>query len=149
MSDTIPASVRVDWVRGGEFDAGHADGPRIHLDSSGRTGPGLVDTLLCALGGCVSVDVVDILAKRRTPVETLSIDVQAQRVTTIPRRVASATLNFDITGTGIERVHAERAIDLAINKYCSVRDSLREDIPVGWTLKLNGDSAPATTPNAS
>lgn len=144
VSDTIPAAVRIDWVRDGEFDAGRSDGPKIRLDSSGRTGPGPVDTLLCALGGCVSVDVVDILAKRRTPVESLSVDVQAERVTTTPKRLAGVTLNFDITGVGIERIHAERAIDLAVNKYCSVRDSLREDVPVGWTLRLNGDSAAAT-----
>ena len=138
VSGTIPAAVRIDWVREGEFDAGRADGPKIHLDSSAKSGPGLVDTLLCALGGCVSTDVVDILAKRRTPVESLYVDLRAERVDAVPRRLARATLNFHITGAGIERIHAERAIDLAVNKYCSVRDSLRTDIPVDWTLELNG-----------
>ena len=33
---------------------------------------------------------------------------------------------------------AERAIDLSVNKYCSVRSSLREDVPVEWTLELAG-----------
>ena len=142
MSGAIPAVVRIDWVSEGQFDAGRADGPKIHLDSSGKTGPSMVDALLCALGGCVSVDVVDILAKRRTPVETLYVDVQGERVDSIPRRLARATLNFHISGAGIERIHAERAIDLAVNKYCSVRDSLRSDIPVDWTLDLNGISLP-------
>jgi len=37
----------------------------------------------------------------------------------------------------------ERAIDLAVTKYCSVRDSLAPDIPVVWelTLRVNGDGA--------
>jgi putative redox protein len=96
--------------------------------------------LLSALGSCVSTDVVDILAKRRTPVESLEIDLRAERVDGTPKRLASATLNFHIDGAGIERVHAERAIDLAVNKYCSVRDSLRSDVPVTWTLTLNGDA---------
>jgi len=111
------------------------------MDVSGKTGTGPVTTLLSALGGCVSVDVVDILAKRKTPVESLEVDVQATRVDGTPKRLASATLNFDIKGAGIEPVHAERAIDLAINKYCSVRDSLRTDIPVDWTLTLNGEKS--------
>jgi putative redox protein len=69
--------------------------------------------------------------------------VKAERVDGTPRRLARATLNFEISGAGIERVHAERAIDLAVNKYCSVRDSLREDIPVDWTLSLAGETEPA------
>ena len=139
VSGTIPAEVTVVWAGGGEFDGGRPGGPTIHLDSSAKTGPSMVDTLLCALASCVSVDVVDILAKRRTPVSSLSVNVKAQRVDSIPRRLASATLNFEIGGRGIERVHAERAIDLAVTKYCSVRESLREDVPVDWTLKLTDE----------
>lgn len=144
MSGTIPAEVNVVWDGEGRFDGGRPGGPTIHLDSSTKTGPSMVDALLCALASCVSVDVVDILAKRRTPVASLSVNVKAERVDSVPRRLASATLNFEIAGNGIERVHAERAIELAVTKYCSVGDSLRKDIPVDWTLALNGAPAPTT-----
>jgi len=140
VSGTIPAAARIVWAGGQKFDAGAPTGPSLRIDASGDTGPGPVTTMLSALGCCVSVDVVEILAKRKTPVESLEIDLQATRVDGTPRRLASATLNFQITGAGIERGHAERAIDLAVNKYCSVRDSLRADIPVDWTLTLNGES---------
>ncbi len=138
MSGTIPAAVTVTWAGEGRFDAGRAGGPTIRLDSSAKTGPSPVDGLLVALGSCTAVDVVDILAKRRTPVESLTIDVQAERSDGTPKRVLRATLNYNIAGTGIERVHAERAIDLAVTRYCSVKDSLRQDIDVTWTLTLNG-----------
>ncbi|HEY5088235.1 MAG TPA: OsmC family protein [Gemmatimonadaceae bacterium] len=140
MSGTIPAAVRVVWAGEGKFDGGRAGAPVIRLDTSAKTGPSPVDALLCALASCTAADVVDILVKRRTPVESLTIDVQAERVDGIPKRLARATLNFAITGAEIERIHAERAIDLAVNKYCSVRDSLRTDVPVDWTLTLNGGS---------
>ena len=143
MSDTIPAAARVVWAGEGRFDVGAVDGPAVRLDTSGKTGPGPVTAMLSALGGCVSVDVVEILAKRRTPVESLAVDVKAERINATPGRVVSATLNFIINGAGIDRIHAERAIDLALTKYCSVRDSLRTDTPVGWTLTLNGE-APAS-----
>ena len=142
MSGTIPAAIVVRWAGEGKFDAGREGGPTIRLDSSAKTGPSPVDGLLAALGSCTAVDVVDILAKRRTPAESLSIDVRAERTDQIPRRVLRATLNYSISGAGIERVHAERAIELAVTKYCSVRDSLREDIAVAWTLELNGVGAP-------
>jgi putative redox protein len=146
MTDTIPAAVQVVWAGEGQFDAGRAGGPSMRIDSAASTGPSPVDALLSALGACAAVDVVDILAKRRTPVESLTVDVQAERVNGTPRRLAHATLNFTISGAGIERAHAERAIDLAVNKYCSVRDSLRSDVPVDWTLTLVDENSHAAVP---
>ena len=60
-----------------------------------------------------------------------------EAIDTIPRRFKHITINISITGPGIQRPHAENAIDLAVNKYCSVRDSLAPDIPVVWSLSLN------------
>jgi len=51
------------------------------------------------------------------------------------------TLNFRIAGAGIERVHAERAVELAVTKYCSVGASLRPDVPVEWTIALASEEA--------
>ena len=80
---------------------------------------------------------MDILAKRRTPIEKYSVEVLGERVDTISRRFRHITLNISMTGAGIERSHAERAIDLALNKYCSVRDTLDPNLPIEWNLSLN------------
>jgi putative redox protein len=125
------------------FDAGRPHGPTITMDGNAQVGPSPFDTLLCALGSCAAVDVVEILAKRRTPVQSLRVEVVAKRVDGVPRRLEHAVLHFDIVGDGIERVHAERAVELSVSKYCSVRDSLRPDAPVTWRVTVNGD-APAT-----
>jgi putative redox protein len=87
----------------------------------------------------VSYDVIDILAKQRTPIESLQIDVVGDRVDTIPRRYKAITLNFRIGGKGIEKEQALRAIELSATKYCSVRDSLRSDLAVAWTVELQGE----------
>ncbi len=132
-----PSRVKVTWAGGERFDTGRPGGPTARIDGTGETGPGPVDTLVSALASCAAMDVVEILAKRRTPAQSLTVDVVGERVDGIPRRLRHVKLDFQITGEGIERVHAERAIDLAINKYCSVRDSLARDIPVEWSLTLN------------
>jgi putative redox protein len=131
-----PSRVKVTWAGGERFDAGRPGGPSVRIDGKAETGPGPVDTLVSALASCAAIDVVEILAKRRTPVRSLTVDVVGERVDTIPRRLRHVTLAFHIGGEGIERGHAERAIELAVNKYCSVRDSLAKDIPVVWTLTL-------------
>ena len=136
-----PSRVRVRWAGEHLFDTGRENGPQARFDGDGKTAQTPPDALLSALASCVSVDVVDILAKRRTPVESLEVDVVGERVETTPRHFRHITLNFSITGKGIEQVHAERAVELAITKYCSVRDSLRDDIRVDWTLALNSAKA--------
>jgi putative redox protein len=136
---TDPAIVRVEWSGDHRFSAGKSGRPSIVIDGDGQAGPSPFDTMLASLVTCVSVDVADILAKRRTPVSSLVIDVVARRVDTIPRRLEHVMLNFSIAGGGIERVHAERAVELAVTKYCSVRDSLRPDVPIEWTIHLSGE----------
>ena len=135
-----PSRVVVTWAGEQRFDAGRPDGPTLRLDGTGATGQGPVDALLSALAACAAIDTVEILAKRRTPVERLEIEVTGERVDTVPRRLRSVMLQFQVDGTGIERVHAERAIGLSIEKYCSVRDSLARDVAIDWRLVLNGEA---------
>jgi putative redox protein len=126
----------VKWAGEHLFDTGRENGPVARFDGDGKAAQTPPEALLSALASCVSVDIVDILAKRRTPVESLEVNVVGERVDTTPRHFRHITLNFSIRGKGIEREHAERAIELSITKYCSVRDSLRPDMKVDWTLDL-------------
>jgi putative redox protein len=130
--------VRARWVGERRFDTGRMDGPTTRLDGSGESGQTPVDALLSALAACSGVDVVDILAKRRTPVETLSIDVTFERRAEVPRRFEHIVLAYRVDGAGIERVHAERAVQLAFQKYCSVAASLAADIVIETRVTLNG-----------
>ena len=51
--------------------------------------------------------------------------------------LTSIAIIYRIAGEGIDRESAEMAIELALNKYCSVRDSLDPNIQIEWTLVLN------------
>jgi putative redox protein len=134
-----PSRIRVDWAGGHRFDTGRPDGPTARLDGEGETGQSPPEALLSALATCVSYDVVDILAKQRTPISSLAIDVIGERVDTVPRRYKHITLNFTIAGHGIEKAQALRAIELSATKYCSVRDSLSREIEIDWTVDLRSD----------
>ncbi len=130
-------NVVVRWDGDHRFDAGRLGSERtIRIDADATTGPGPVDTLLSALAACTGVDVVDILEKRRTPVQGMTVEVRGDRVDAVPARLVRVHLTYKIRGAGIERAHAERAIELAVTKYCSVRDSLDPNLPVEWTLEL-------------
>lgn len=137
-SERPPDLIRATWIGDHRFDTGRAVGVQTRIDGSGETGQTPPDALLSALASCSGVDVVDILAKRRTPVTTLSIEVEGERRTEAPRRFQRLLLTFHIEGDGIERVHAERAVRLAFEKYCSVAASLAPDIVTDTIVVLNG-----------
>ncbi len=135
-----PSRILVDWKGDRKFESAREGRPGVLLDGDGKDAPSPPDALLAALASCVSVDVVDILAKRRTPPESFHVEVLGVRVDTTPRRFNHITLNFTITGKGIDRAQADRAIDLAVNKYCTVKDTLDPNMPVVWNLNLNGST---------
>jgi putative redox protein len=138
VTERPPNHVVVRWRGDEEFESGRPGGPTLRVDGHGTVGQSPVDVLLTALATCSSIDVVSILAKRRTPVKSLEIDVVGERANDrVPRKVRRILLTFRITGAGIEREHAERAVELSVTKYCSVRDSLDPEIPVEWKIEMN------------
>jgi putative redox protein len=66
----------------------------------------------------------------------MSVRVESNRVTALPRRVASIVLHFSLHGSGITPEKAARAVELSVTKYCSVRSSLLAEIPVTWTIDV-------------
>jgi putative redox protein len=143
------ATIHLDWQGGRRFDSGRPGGPTIHLDGDGVTGQSPVDAVVSALAACTAVDVVDILAKRRTPLASLAIDGVGTRADTVPKRIVAAELTYHLTGEGVDRTQAERAIELAITKYCSVRETLDPAIPVQYRAVVNGEIGPLRLAGAS
>jgi putative redox protein len=136
LGATPHAPVEIEWQGDLRFEAGRPDGPKVLLDSDGRSAPGPFDMLLAAIAACAATDVVEIMKKQRTPLRALRVRVAATRVSTAPRRLASAVLHFTLEGPEIAAQKAARAVELSVTKYCSVRSSLIADAPVTWTIDL-------------
>lgn len=130
--------IDVHWVEGLRFEAGRPDGPQVRIDGDAHNAPSPFDLLLAAIASCASVDVVTILSKQRTPVQSLSVRVEALRVESVPRHLASAILHFHIHAPGATVEKAQRAVELSVTKYCSVRSSLDAAAPITWTIDLTG-----------
>ena len=137
---TSPAAAHppteIEWVGGLRFDASRADGAKVRIDGDYQEAPSPFDMLLAAIATCAATDVVTIMEKQRTPLQGLHIQVEAQRVSAVPKRLASAILHFKLRGSGITQEKAARAVELSVTKYCSVRSSLIADAPVTWTIDI-------------
>ena len=131
-------TIRASWAGEHRFDTGRPDGPTARFDGAAKAGQNPVDALVSALACCTGIDVVDILGKRRTPPTRLVVDAHAERRAEHPRRVERVLLTFTVDGEGIEVEQTERAIALALEKYCSVAATLAPGVVVESTVVVNG-----------
>ena len=128
--------VAVVWEGGMRFRGGEPGGPTSLVDADNAAAPGPTLTLLMAAAACSGADVVSILEKMRVSLESLKVDVAGVRREEAPRRFVSIRFAFHLAGAGLDEAKARRAIDLSLEKYCSVVHSLAPDIAVEYDLHL-------------
>jgi putative redox protein len=128
--------VSLTWLDRMRFEGGAPGGPVTTVDADNATAPGPMLQLLIAAAGCTGADIVSILAKMRVPLRSLGIEVAGTRREEEPRRYVAIHFTYAMAGDGLDEARARRAIDLSIQKYCSVLHSLAPDIRVTYDLRL-------------
>ncbi|GAB5545655.1 MAG: OsmC family protein [Sandaracinaceae bacterium] len=126
--------VTLQKVGAAAFDAESQSGGTLTLDGSpeiGGEGRGMrpMELLLTSLAGCAAMDVVHILRKQREPLEDLRIEAEGDRKDATPAPFTRVHLRFVATGA-VNPGKLERAVRLAVEKYCSVGSSLDPAIEV-------------------
>jgi putative redox protein len=114
---------------------------RGQVDGDGAAAPSPMETLLAALASCAAADIVDILRKGRQDLRALSVQLTGERSTEVPRRFTSFRARVRVVGA-VERAKAERAAELAFEKYCSVRATLDPAIPLEIVVELEKEARP-------
>lgn len=97
------------------------------------------ELLLSALAGCTSVDVVEILAKKRTPLSHLEVHVSAKQDADPPWTFRKIHLKFIIKGQDLSEKDVQQAIHLSEEKYCSVAASLRGTVEITSSFEILED----------
>jgi putative redox protein len=124
------------WQDGLRFVGGEPGGPTITVDGDNQKGPGPMLTLLLAAAACTGSDVIAILQKMRVGLQEFRIEVSGTRRVEEPRRYVAIHLDYWLRGEQVDPAKARRAIDLSLEKYCSVLHSLAPDIAVTYALSL-------------
>jgi putative redox protein len=107
----------------------------VVIDGHSAAGPSPVQALAIALAGCMSTDVVDIIAKGRHSLRALRSHVVGHRAQENPHRFTRVELHFTVEGA-VPAAAVERAIALSRDKYCSVWHSMRQDIELVVTFDV-------------
>lgn len=133
--------VRIKWVEGmmflGESESGHAvvlDGPP---EIGGKNmGVRPMEMLLLGMGGCTSVDVMQILQKGRQNITDCVAEISAERVDTIPKVFSKIHVHFVITGKGLKEAVVARAVKLSAEKYCSASIMLEKAVEISHDFEI-------------
>ena len=134
MSSTTPTRVELVWNGDLEF-AARLSKHTVVLDSDGAAGPSPVEMLAASLAGCMAIDLVHIVERGRHTLRSLRATLRAERATDAPKRFTAVTLHFAIEGS-VPRDAVNRAVELSRTKYCSVWQSMRQDIDLQVTFDL-------------
>jgi putative redox protein len=112
------------------FEAKDEQGHTVLMDSSPESGGqnfGVrpMQILLMGLAGCSAIDVISILKKQRQEVIDYKMVVKGEREAgKEPSLWKEVDLEFHIYGD-VDKDKAERAVELSVNKYCSVAATLK------------------------
>lgn len=112
-------------------------------DAENAVGVKPSDMLLVSLGSCVAVDVVEILAKKRTPLASLEIAVDGEQDPEPPWAFRRIHLTFRVQGERLTERGVRQAIQLAEDKYCCVAATIRAVAEITWDFELGGVRYPA------
>lgn len=121
----------------GKSDSNHwvvMDGPETVEGTNAGTRP--KELLLIALAGCTASDVVNILKKKRVPVEAFEMNMTGTEREEHPRIFTAIHLEYVFYGTGISPADVERAIDLSTSKYCSVSAMLKPTVVITHSFRI-------------
>lgn len=127
------------------MEATDSNGHTVRMDTSAanggnNSGASPMQLMLMALGGCSAIDVIDILNKQRQKVTDYKMKVHAEREKDkTPALWQTATIEFHIYGE-VEPQKAKRAVELSMEKYCSVAATLlKAGTKLSWDIFLNDE----------
>ncbi len=118
-------------------------GKEVVMDASeqaGGQGSGVspMEMVLMAIGGCSSIDIIDILKKQKVRVADLRVSVKGDRSETVPKVFKKVEVSFEIDGD-VPPSKALRAADLSMEKYCSVSQMISKTADISYKVLVNGE----------
>lgn len=132
---------KVAWQGKMFFQAKTGSGHTINMDAKPEVGgenkgARPTELILCGVGGCSGIDIVNILNKMRQEITGLNVHVSGERAQDYPQRFTKIHVHFDVEGPELDPDKVKKAAQLSLEKYCSVALSLNAQIT--YSYEVNG-----------
>ena len=123
------------------LEAVNENGNNLHIDASpdiGGTNKGMrpMQLLLAAMGGCSSIDIINILKKQKQVLKDIKITVTGEREKdAVPSLYTEVHAHFKLYGN-LDKDKAQKAVSLSVEKYCSVAKTLEATAKVTYSFEI-------------
>lgn len=92
--------------------------------------------LISALGGCSSIDIINILRKQQQYLTDIKVEMEAEREQgKTPALFTQINVHFILIGY-IDFQKAKRAVELSMEKYCSVSRILEKTAKIKYSFEI-------------
>lgn len=114
-------------------------GNKVILDASSAIGGSgyefrPMELLAGSLAACMTIDVLNILKKKRLRTDQFHVTVEAKRADAVPSPFEHIHLIVSVDRT-IDLDQLKKSVDLVLKKYCSVSASLNDTIVISSEIK--------------
>jgi len=126
---------------GFHMEAENEQGNTVQMDASpdiGGTNQGMrpMQLLLAAMGGCSSIDVINILKKQKQPLKDIKVTITGEREKdAIPSLYTEVHAHFKLFGN-LDPDKAQKAVSLSVDKYCSVAKTLEKTAKITYSIEV-------------
>lgn len=132
---------KIHYVEGLQFVGTSSSGHALVMDGDPaaggqNSGPRPMELLLLGIGGCSGMDVISILKKKKQDVTGIEIAVKGEKAEDYPKKFTDITLEFAVRGRNISEEAVKRAVELSMNKYCSVKATLEGTAKVNFSYTI-------------
>jgi putative redox protein len=140
MGEAEMVKTTVHWLKDRHFVGTDSNNHSVVL-SGQKEGIGVSpsETLLIALASCSSVDVVEILEKKRKKLTMLEVTASGERDPDPPWAYRKIHVHYRLGGQGLTDKAVVQAIQLSQDKYCSVAATVRGVAEISYDFEIITD----------
>ena len=131
------------------LEARNDAGNKVFMDGSPdiggqNLGARPMEVVLMALAGCTSMDMLSMLKKMREEIRSYKVTVDAERAEEDTKVFTKIHVHYILQGNVNEK-NVERAIQLSMDKYCSVTHMLNKTAEITHSYEIHHITQPDNT----
>ena len=131
------STTRLVWHDGFRFTGTDSWGNDIAIDADQDSARGAkpADLLPIALAACTAYDIVNILRKQRQDLRALETEIESEQEPEAPWAFRRILVRYIARGV-VDGAKAQKALDLAEQKYCSISATLRPMVDLSFEIQV-------------
>jgi len=95
-----------------------------------------MELLLMGIGGCSGMDIISILKKKKQTITGLEAQVSGTMAEDYPHKYTEISIEYIVRGKAVSEEAVKRAVQLSMDKYCSVKATLESSAKINFSYKI-------------